>query len=334
MDDLVLLDNVFGFSGYAKSTRELALAMSDKINLEIMNGQGYAPEKIYKYIENEIELEGKHVFTRPLFFKSVEFAEEKPKSIIGYVALEGFPVCERMVALLNDFRLTQIWVPSQYCRSGLLSSGVVDKINVVPHGVDSEKYAPRNLKKKYDFLFVGGYMGRGDRKGADLLVDAWKKADLDATLYLKINPAYSQNLHELEGKNIIVDDSVMTEDEIINLMNESKNFICPSYGEAFNMTLLEAMSCGLPCFSTLSGNEYFDVAKDFIIEYEKEVPAKFSKLDAQAMWKKPKIESIIDSLKLGINQDLGYAGKQNRNIAKKWSWKAASELAFSYIPQN
>ncbi len=80
-------------------------------------------------------------------------------------------------------------------------------------------------------------------------------------------------------KNLHLDDNVillgyLTREGIVGQLLKSSAFVCASHSETFNITLIEALACGLPCVSTPAG-----VAEDAINELNGIVVASIKSCD-------------------------------------------------------
>lgn len=129
------------------------------------------------------------------------------------------------------------------------------RIVVTGNGVDPTKFRHLRLKKEYDAVFLG----RIDfaQKGIDTLLKVWKVIiNLLPSAKLLIlggfqddyNKKLLMGLIEILGlRNNVEVKGFVTDDQLIELLNKSKIFIFPSRFEGFGLSVLEAMSCGLPC---------------------------------------------------------------------------------------
>lgn len=310
----ITIDQIRGYSGYATATRNLALAMSKEYPVSCMdfNQIGYLPEAIYPLLTQPIASvrENDIIFGRPYFDDPFKV---KAKNYIANFVLEGTKFPERMIAQLNDDRFKQIWVPSIHIETNLLENNVIlDKIKVIPHGYDPNVYKVKKFDEKpyFKFLFVGGYTGHNDRKGADLLVKAFVdefKDDLKKKnpplLYLKINTSYGDASQEFEGKpGVIVDRNLYSENELSNLYNTADCYVCPSQGEGFDMTTLEAMACGLPVIHNEWGgqidyiNPNYDENRTILLD-SNYTYSRFSPWDI-GFWRKPSYEDLRKALRI------------------------------------
>jgi autotransporter strand-loop-strand O-heptosyltransferase len=141
-----------------------------------------------------------------------------------------------------------------------------DKLFYIPHGVDTKIYIDKNIKhNKHKLLCVAnnGYANdpTSDRKGFRYAIEAAKKLNLEITIvgpdnnkkFFTANP----DLLEYEKIHFIKDP---TEEELVNIYNDHTIFLHPSELEAGhpNLTLVEALACGLPVVGTYEGKKPLD----------------------------------------------------------------------------
>ncbi|HTY53923.1 MAG TPA: glycosyltransferase family 4 protein [Candidatus Binataceae bacterium] len=121
-----------------------------------------------------------------------------------------------------------------------------------PLGVDAarfpffERHVPRP-DQKFRYLWVGA---PNPRKGWPLLDRAWRpefERDSEVELYVKTTSAAGSI--DRAG-NVIADSRCLSDQELAALYASAHCFVFPSYGEAFGLTLAEAMATGLPSIFT------------------------------------------------------------------------------------
>lgn len=142
-------------------------------------------------------------------------------------------------------------------------SVVKDKLILISHGVDIEKYKKvHNQNNTKSLLCVGntGLAGDpyNDRKGFLFAIELSKQLDLPLTI---CGPNQLKDF--LSHYNINENDKLkfkfnLSEDELIQEYSKHKIFLHPSNLEAGdpNLTLIEALSCGLPIVGTCETNSF------------------------------------------------------------------------------
>ena len=154
-----------------------------------------------------------------------------------------------------DFLLT----PSLISKQRMIDLGVTKPIFLFPHGIEKNKFPYKKRKKDEVFKFL--YVGEcSDRKGTFHLVTAFIdlfKNNPNVELHLRSNDGMlfygGEKLKNLISphKNIIWNHTNTTQDELSKLYDECHAYVYPSRADTFGMTLLEAMSSGLPIISTM-----------------------------------------------------------------------------------
>ena len=339
----VPVSSAHGFSGYSKAIRELAYAINRRgteVAFPPTSNYAYLPEKCYPLLKSSVQSRSDDaIFIRPLFDDVQRFSDDK--KLIGNLALESSRLPERLVKECNMDKFKQIWVPSSYVYDIAVKNNIIeDKLRIVPHGYDPDifKFKKRDINDIYTFLFVGGYTGRGDRKGADLLARAFHEEfkDEDVKLLFKINTTYgpfpvqdiclNNNIHYITNN--------LLDKQMVDVYKSGDCLVSPSYGEAFNMTVLEAMACGLPIATSRTGEmdytlDCFSFERMFPINSDCDVPARFSPWDV-GMWRRPDYNTIKYVLRNLYNDKP--KKKKYKNI-DNWTWDAAAKKAIKYLEE-
>lgn len=330
----------WNWTGYSIAVRELGYSMSKFIDVKFISpfpGNAYVPEKIYPLISNSSHLIPEDVvFVRPYFENPFQFGDAK---LVANVVLESTKLPERMVKECNDHRIKSIWVPSTFCKKNYIESGVIEeKIHVIPHGFDplifrsSTQVDDNKPDDLYTFLFVGGYAGEGDRKGADLLAKAFAeefRPDDKVKLYLKLNTTYNPNVdlsifeRILRNHDYEIDTHMVLPDAIPNIYAIGDCFVSPTMGEGFGMTILEALVCRLPIITTGYGGQSDFLPKNKrvqIINMGDYIPAKYSQWDC-GLWFKPSIAQLKAQMRKAYEEQMS---KYKYEGIEKWTWKNAA----------
>lgn len=130
----------------------------------------------------------------------------------------------------------------------------IPNFSIVPNGVSFNDYAnlpdARTFREKYQLgdARIILFMGRlHQRKGVDVLVKAFKKANLSNTKLVIAGPDEGMlpTLEALANDNIILTGYLSGEDRLSALASTDV-FALPAIGEGLSMAVLEAMASGLP----------------------------------------------------------------------------------------
>ena len=143
-----------------------------------------------------------------------------------------------------------------------------NKIEVIPYGIDTELYNPKNFSKQEcrekfslpEGKILFGLPGRiTDSKGQDVAMRAFAKANIpDSCLVFCGDGSSSNYFTELMG----IADSMGIREKIIQLpftkemhlfMNAMDISLLPSKREAFGLVVIEAMASGMPILATNAG---------------------------------------------------------------------------------
>jgi Glycosyltransferase len=144
-----------------------------------------------------------------------------------------------------------------------------DKVEVVPVGVDAEKFRPMNTENEGNTLFFLSVLDRfHEYKGLDYLLQALntvKEEVPDVKLIVggegELLDRYRQVSSSLGLEENVEFVGFIPDDKIVQYYNRCDLFVLPSISaeqEGFGMVLLEAMACGKPVIST----DIVGVAKD------------------------------------------------------------------------
>ena len=138
------------------------------------------------------------------------------------------------------------------------------KFNLLPFGVDADKFFPDSNKKeknKINILFVGGLDKAHYFKGVDILLKALSGVLNDKIILNIVGQGDMLAEYKKTAKNIGIKKYVnflggVDDEELIRNYQKADIFVLPSINshEAFGVVLLEAMACGVPVIaSNLSG---------------------------------------------------------------------------------
>lgn len=282
----------------------------------------------------------------------------RPKYYIGYNAIEGTKIPYNWVTTMNDDDIDLVITMSYPMKNMFVENGVnPKKLFPLGHGFNPDIFypteSPRSKDKPYTFLYLNGWrtsIGRNDRKGPEILLDAWVKGKFlnnpKYHLYMKVNMVYEKprdyfaDIKKHLGydlskwKNFTWDITNYHERELGDVYRNADCFVMPSKGEGFGITAMEAKACGLPIIiprNRYSG--YMDFCNDndtfFIkIDREEEVDSRLmGHLYSGSTWHIPSTEDLIEQMHWCANYPKEAKKKGTRAskfVHKDWTWDDAS----------
>ena len=156
--------------------------------------------------------------------------------------------------LCDEPNLANGWVAaSTYTARTLAESGVpIEKIHVVPYGVDTSAFTKRTHAPKsnqpFRILFIGSLI---QRKGLSYLLDAVRELkSRDVKLFLCGRGTVDSDLIGSYSDLDIEVNIGLPRDELVQLAHSCDVFVLPSLIEGFAHVIVEAMACGLPIITT------------------------------------------------------------------------------------
>jgi glycosyltransferase involved in cell wall biosynthesis len=278
-------------SGYGSAARGYirALAKRDDVDLKIRN-TSRIPLHPGAISTEEIQLLNtmlkKQVNPKTTHFVCETIAEHFPyedfKRNIGYTVFETETLHKRKAAICNS--MDEIWVPSHFNQRGFIKGGVTVPVKVIPHVVygveDPEPLVPEGAKD-FNFVFMCEFNWR---KGWDLAIKAFCNTfhdNDDVSLTLKV----SGHMKELDKEKvlqivkqtkqgckfnprILLLPEKISDQDMGGLLSAASAFVLPTRGDAWGLSLSEAMFYGTPCIATNWGGqlEYMNKENSYLID--------------------------------------------------------------------
>jgi len=198
------------------------------------------------------------IWYAPLFdYVTADFNQVCEK-VLTYSMFESTIIPEGWADFINRF--SGFLVPCQWCKDIFVNNGVKVPIDVLHHGVDPVEYPyiERSDSEYFTFLWQGASVK--DRKGCDLVLEAYNKLKLKKSrLIIKATPLRTPRYYsQLYGITEIWD--FYTHKQMIDLLSTVDMSINPSRGEGFGLIPLEHAATGIySCATDFSGfKEYID----------------------------------------------------------------------------
>lgn len=211
--------------------------------------------------------------------------------------------------LLNELTLTQYFiVPSKFVENSLTYSSVSDEsIFRCAYGSNfAIKESPKHIDvtKHINAVYVGGMI---QRKGIYYLLEAAMQLK-DSNFHLTVVGAYdnSDGIFDKYMDHVTFTGRVLPK-RVEELLNSSDIYIFPSLGEGMSLSVLEAMSSGLPCILTENSgvSELIDDGKNgFVIEIQS-------------------ISQIVDKVQWFIDNksNLSTMSEYSKKVASNYTWE-------------
>lgn len=353
---LNIIGNFFGSDGYSNHTRQLANALNNLNDIEItltvplpQSWEQMVNDKELEMIKrNREDCDTILMIGQPIHWKPYL---SEGKKFIGFLVWEGNKIPKSWINILNDKRVNQVWVPSTHTKNAILNTDgnvdvpYVDKIHIVPHGVDLTKFYPKPIEhKEFTFFANKGLRNIQDRGGLQYLIKAYLEefnSKDNVKLSLKINSSYGipdmdKIIKELKIENKDLPKIDMSVDnykyeDMYKLYNRADVFVSPTRAEAFNIPCIEAMACGLPVITTNYGGQ-IDFVKDldngWLIDYKLEEVKHEIEYEGVS-WAVPNIDTLRNILRRVYEEkDNLKSYKENAlKTAKEYTWKNSAKIA-------
>jgi len=268
---ILIKGHVFNPTGIATANREICCALH-KLGIKVQTTDPWRDDWEFN--------EGLEHFNNPINCNKdtiTIFADYPENWQHGYGKIYGFFLHEgtRLMPGWNQIinRVDKVFVPSEATKNLFKWNDVTIPIEIIPYGVNPEIYKPKDIeqtseeKENFKFLSVNSWTGlEGDRKGTDLLIKAFDqefKENEKVKLILKIGTFWQKGVDYMAhiinilghvNPNILFNDKYATELELAEYYQKSDCFVAPTRGEAFGLTIINSLACGLPVIVTKDQN--------------------------------------------------------------------------------
>ena len=260
-------------TGYAMSSQAILKALDDK-KIRMTYNYVYGPKTPFPVPEKEdthhyrLNVICKRPFPKKpkvsiVYGQGDVFKRNLGEYKIGFTMLEvdGFPT--QWIKQANS--MDEIWVPSQFNKQTMLQCGLKKPIYTIPLGVDSDYFNPQIKQHKNpnkDFVFFTN-IEWGERKNPHMQLQQFNKtfkASDDVCLIAKLNnrdPSIDLQveikklrLSSQGGRIYFIVNRVFDYYQLPLLYRSIDCYITAGRGEGWDMPLMEAMACGIPCIAT------------------------------------------------------------------------------------
>lgn len=357
-----------GWSGPAEHCKGICRALKN----EGFNVSLCTPQK------DNIEADIIPMVQRPKFSEAVtltldpplhwwQFMAERREALIGLIVFEGDRIPYEWAEAIRQPEINQIWVPSNHVKEAVknrllefddVGDEVLDKIEIVPHGVDTEMFSPKGKKMDFGdnyftFGFVGGWsQGLKDRKGLDLAYRAFAsefRKNEKAKFIFKLTNIYNKPnykpLRILKRLKVPKNHAPMAgifkdnpnKATLATIYRAADVLVYPSKAEAFGFTAAEAMACGAPVIASSYGGQldFVNTKNGWLIETEKMIDATDEHYwYSDTRWALPSVKDLQKKMRYCFDNQDEVRKKSKiarRMIVDNFQWKNTGVKAKSLI---
>lgn len=219
--------------------------------------------------------------------------------------------CEHNVAVFGDFH---------------------PDVKHVPLGVDTDVWVPaaRARNRVFRFHAAGSLWWR---KGLDLVVEAFSRANVDAELHLKVAPHASDVPRRVWPERVFFHREWMDRKTQVDWFRQADCFVAPTRGEGFGLIPLQAISAGVPTIITASSGQAQFAHLAQIVVPHKPVPATSY---GGGDWDEADMDSLVDAMRDMVNNHDRYQ-KQATAVAPSadaFSWDKAAQKLIDALPEG
>lgn len=368
-----VIGSYWGCDGFSNHTRQLALAIDRiegvDISMTTQRPQGWegtvTDQELQIMLRDPEKANINLMIAQPQQWRLYS-NENKP--FIGFLVFEGDKIPEYWIEYLMDENVKQIWVPSKHVedaiynglpkelveidKEGMEYAKMLDKIKIVPHGVDLSIFKPTETKKeKFKFLSNKGFRTKLDRGGVQDLIRAYIEEfteEDNVELVLKINPAYgvydvNKIIEEFKPKDkksfapILVNADALPFDKLVDVYNSADVYVSASKAEAFNLPVLEAMACGLPVITNDFGGQtdFVNDENGWLLKDGK-LKEVYHELEYEGIsWKDVDIKELRKAMRYVYEhkEDLKSKSIKSVEISKQYTWTSSAEKAYANLSE-
>ncbi|MFA5346506.1 MAG: autotransporter strand-loop-strand O-heptosyltransferase [Methanoregula sp.] len=251
-----------------------------------------------------------------------------------------------------------LWVPSEWQRACSIAQGVPEEfVKVVPEGVDPEIYKPGidvgTEDPRFKFVHVGQWQ---PRKSTKEICEAFIKAfplekdplaQRGPVLFLSADTLFPSDEYKSTEERLkaygILDPRIIPvhfeeRAEYIRRLQNAHCFVTCARSEGWNLPLIEAMACGIPCITADFGGstEYSYDALNVRIRELRKPHGIYGNWDVPGQWAEPDYDHLVELMRDAYENYAVHkekALKTSEMIRTKFSWNAAAKKAYTILEE-
>ena len=353
----------FGWSGYAKANREIALRVANHLPLRISQcleptyTDEYQKARVSHYHTVRVSPKCPYV----LFFGPDRTVPDISGAKIIYTMMETEKTHPDMVETINR-KFDEVWTPTKWNAQVFKDSGVDKPIKIVPLGVDDVVYQPLAEKPELPpcevltgpnagkmevpkgFLFLSVALP-SFRKGFDLIAKALEAAfanDPDVGLVVAAthagpNNEILQGLKTMKAKMWALTGSY-DEYQMSKIYNACDAYVSASRGEGWNLGICEAAACRLPVICP-DNTAHPEVVGDDAFIFHGEGFEPMPSADAVSKWYKDmpftifgqksldELISLLQIVRAGGSPVRQQVDLLQTRVLSRWTWDSSAAIA-------
>lgn len=365
----IIGDWIYSSSGYAAHTKGLCNALY-KLNPDMSldcpkpaDWVRYVSDNELKFINNKYTEDSTTIMiSLPQSWKLA--LADNPTHFLGFLIWEGDKIPLYWLKYLADERVNGVLVPSQHVYNAIANTieysektgfmkglePIMNKVHIIPHGVDTTlfKPIPNSKETKFTFICNKGLAPNNmqqDRGGIQFIIQAFieefKKTE-DVNCIVKINITYgTPNIDEFlkqiglkANTNLKFNFDNVEYKLLPKLYNKGHCFVSATRCDAFNLPGIEAMACGLPTIQTGYGGQtdYMTDKNSLPIGYKLEEVKHDISYEGNK-WATPDITDLRKTMRYAFEHqdEIKQMGIQANIDAQKWTWQESAKKLLNIL---
>jgi len=322
-------------------------------HIEALRAKGYAvePREIHEYLvrfeHRAAEEAADFAIVHPLFFtrpEALDWLRRRHRYVIAVEVADTTKISRGYALYANRQGIDAVLLPSSFAVEAYKRSGVMNRLRLVPHGVDPLYGKPRDaihteraeLKalredRRPKILWFGLHSGR--RKGRDVVREALlrlRRRGRDFLLVVKTGTALMS--WDVRGYFSPIPavgiGGWLSEEELVYLYDLCDVLLAPHRGGAYELNVHEALARGLPTITTAFAGvlDYADARTAYLIRPEHAVKVFPAAVFGHIGWGvDPSVEHAAELLRFVLD-NLDYCRKvaaRNAPRFQRMTWKLA-----------